>query len=297
MSSRGSRSWCTAAAGRTGASARGRRRTSSGSFSPREAWTFSLRCETCKSGNAFAKLVVPFRGGSVGLVSLEVGGLGVVGSAEFPRSTSAPTTTRPWKRTANKPTEARGDHSLPTGIFFSILFYESLTDSMRASRKGHYSCAFCRSRKLRCDRPLPCTNCATRGKNCHFGPGAGQQVRPSRTRRETGSGEQQPANDPSTPPLASSGESRHWNTLDRDDLLAEIRNLKRLAHDLEKRVVESGSQNDTDRGPIPARNSNLGASVISADPPPSLAPGDEGEVGKVVAHLERVSMGCGSHVR
>jgi hypothetical protein len=40
----------------------------------------------------------------------------------------------------------------------------------RSNRKGQYSCNFCRTRKLRCDRPLPCTICRSHGKTCQFEP-------------------------------------------------------------------------------------------------------------------------------
>lgn len=42
---------------------------------------------------------------------------------------------------------------------------------VRASRHRPVSCHFCRSRKLRCSRQLPCSNCTTRGLNCQlYGP-------------------------------------------------------------------------------------------------------------------------------
>jgi hypothetical protein len=44
------------------------------------------------------------------------------------------------------------------------------TQRERAPRKGQFSCNFCRLRKLRCDRPLPCTSCRSRGKTCEFNP-------------------------------------------------------------------------------------------------------------------------------
>lgn len=36
------------------------------------------------------------------------------------------------------------------------------------SRQRPVSCHFCRSRKLRCSRQFPCSNCTTRGINCQI---------------------------------------------------------------------------------------------------------------------------------
>jgi hypothetical protein len=60
-------------------------------------------------------------------------------------------------------------HGNPTGYSFPI---ETTMppSSERSNRKGQYSCNFCRTRKLRCDRPLPCTSCRSRGKTCQFEP-------------------------------------------------------------------------------------------------------------------------------
>lgn len=39
-----------------------------------------------------------------------------------------------------------------------------------SERRGRrpVACDFCRQRKLRCDRNVPCHNCASRGANCQF---------------------------------------------------------------------------------------------------------------------------------
>ena len=41
---------------------------------------------------------------------------------------------------------------------------------VRSSRSRPVSCHFCRSRKLKCSRTFPCTNCTSRGKTCQFYP-------------------------------------------------------------------------------------------------------------------------------
>lgn len=170
---------------------------------------------------------------------------------------------------------------------------------MGANHKAHYSCAFCRSRKLRCDRPLPCTNCATRGKTCHFRPDAGQQAHTPKSPAPAADApwqqRRQPASGVSLPALPSPNAI----ALDQKGLLAEIRNLKKLASDLEKRVTESTTQpRDSGLDHVPSASaSSPGASILDASPPLSLELGDEGEVGKVVAHLDRVSMGHSSRVR
>jgi hypothetical protein len=45
-----------------------------------------------------------------------------------------------------------------------------VSTTAKADRKRPVSCHFCRSRKLRCDRQSPCTNCQTRGVQCTLYP-------------------------------------------------------------------------------------------------------------------------------
>jgi len=154
----------------------------------------------------------------------------------------------------------------------------------RSSRKGLYSCDFCRLRKLRCDRPLPCTSCVSRGKKCQFG----QEQQKQQASLDTPQATPQPL--PSPQP-ASAAADQIWGS---DGLLAEIQALRRLAEDLEKRVtMQNGSTHE-----------HLHPSLLAFPPPSSytFTPADAGmspasglvQVSEVVAHLERVSMGRSS---
>ncbi|KAK2882507.1 hypothetical protein FQN49_000273 [Arthroderma sp. PD_2] len=155
-------------------------------------------------------------------------------------------------------------------------------DRTRPHRKVYYSCNFCRSRKIRCDRPLPCTNCKSRGKRCLFGSEDVEQQQPEHL--------QQQASHP--PPTAA--------TADQGGLLVEIRNLRKLAEDLERRVTD---QTTTATPPL-LHNSN-GTNFVLPESPSSLTslrdtgvpvPSGCGSVSEeLVAHLERVSMGQGSY--
>lgn len=44
--------------------------------------------------------------------------------------------------------------------------------STRSSRSRPVSCHFCRSRKLKCSRHFPCSNCTSRGATCELYPAA-----------------------------------------------------------------------------------------------------------------------------
>ena len=148
------------------------------------------------------------------------------------------------------------------------------------SRKGQYSCELCRARKLRCDRPLPCTNCVSRGKTCHSSPSAGQIARPDTWAGQTL--QQQPPSSipPATTPVSPAGTP----IFSQARLLEELQSLRRLATDLERRVVQTINQPD-DHG---------GEYRLSPSQPHVDLPGqphvDLSQVKEVVAHLERVSM-------
>lgn len=43
-------------------------------------------------------------------------------------------------------------------------------ERVRSSRSRPVSCHFCRSRKLKCSRQFPCSNCTSRGKTCQLYP-------------------------------------------------------------------------------------------------------------------------------
>jgi hypothetical protein len=152
----------------------------------------------------------------------------------------------------------------------------------RPHRKGQYSCDFCRSRKLRCDRPLPCTNCVSRGKRCQLGPATGQQ-QPHRQQQQQQQEEEQDSTAilpalPSPRPAAAA----------QDGLLVEIQGLRKLVEDLEKRVSRDTPRQQDRLLSLPA----LGPCpmVARADGGMSSSPGLS-PVSEVVAHLERISMG------
>lgn len=142
------------------------------------------------------------------------------------------------------------------------------SDPMQPHRKGHYSCDFCRSRKLRCDRPLPCTNCVSRGKKCNFG---------QHQQHELSEAARPPPQ--AAPPIATNPEA----------LLAELQAFRDLAQELEKRVLESTDpqlrDNDSNFSLLLSPGSNTGPASVNLGP----APIKDGHMREVVAHLERVS--------
>lgn len=161
-------------------------------------------------------------------------------------------------------------------------------DGARSHRKGQYSCNFCRSRKLRCDRPLPCTNCASRGNSCLFEPIVGEEQCRQQRRQQ----QRQQVSNVNTPeslpqPVAT--------ITDRDGLLAEIQALRKLAENLEKRVATQTTNHPRDSTGASFSPSNLPTGLTSHQPDPD--PSGLGQMSDVVAHLERVSMGHGSYVR
>lgn len=141
-----------------------------------------------------------------------------------------------------------------------------------SNRKGHYSCEFCRARKLRCSRPLPCTNCVSRGKTCRFGTTIATTVTP---------------NTPTIP--APQQQPVSTTSSDQRALLAEVQALKSLAQDLETRVVQSTSHtHNLDFSQSPSTS----GSPSSPGPLPTFR---QSQVSEVVDNLERVSMGQCSH--
>jgi hypothetical protein len=120
----------------------------------------------------------------------------------------------------------------------------------RSNRKGQYSCNFCRTRKLRCDRPLPCTSCRSRGKTCQFEPTPAERAHGAGTPMSMEQSKQD------TPLLSStSGLTAEQSVAERSyikgkagyktvdifagqvNLLAELHALQRQTRDLEKRIV------------------------------------------------------------
>ncbi|CAI7621894.1 unnamed protein product [Penicillium manginii] len=194
-------------------------------------------------------------------------------------------------------------------------------EAPRSHRKGQYSCEFCRARKLRCDRPLPCTNCVSRGKTCHFGPLPGQRpstladhqlpgqhqqqnqqqlheqqpvtaplVSPVTGRTNTGA----PTSSSDQPPSLPATTTTHFvppTALGQTQLLKEVQSLRRLAADLERRVALSTNtstahQDEHHPSPSPRTHIDVGQ---SGSPSSSESPRLD-QVKDVVAHLERVSM-------
>ncbi|KAH8805494.1 hypothetical protein F5884DRAFT_708950 [Xylogone sp. PMI_703] len=165
----------------------------------------------------------------------------------------------------------------------------------RPHRKGQYSCDFCRARKLRCSRPLPCTNCVSRGKTCHFGPSSPGQTTCSGTQERPLGAEQQqlPPGQPPLPPShiaaltvppQASPHAAPQTTTSQAQLLEELQSLKSLAVELEKRVMQSVHH--------PPIEDDPGRYVFqSPSSPASLAASSSlPQVQQVVAQLERVSM-------
>ncbi|CAK7224648.1 hypothetical protein SBRCBS47491_005621 [Sporothrix bragantina] len=148
----------------------------------------------------------------------------------------------------------------------------------RTARKGHYSCDFCRARKLRCSRPLPCINCVSRGKRCVLEEGGEVEVTPTAPHHE-------PRNLPTPAPSHSNDQS----------LIDEVHRLRRLAEDLERRISRSnaGSAALGDANHSPA---SIGWAQTTASAVPAAAPPDAmGPICAVVTHLDRMSMGKGTY--
>ena len=170
--------------------------------------------------------------------------------------------------------------------------------------KGHYSCDFCRVRKLRCSRPLPCINCVSRGKTCVLGADTGGVEAPT-------SGSERQASVGLGPGAAV---SIHYQPPQAppSDLLGEVQRLKQLAEDLERRIASDesrasslanghGNGHGTAYGTARVANtavpyspaSTQAASVVTPAPTP---PEHLGHICTVVTHLDRVSMGKGLYM-
>lgn len=189
-------------------------------------------------------------------------------------------------------------------------------EAPRSHRKGQYSCEFCRARKLRCDRPLPCTNCVSRGKTCHFGPSAGKRATTLADHQIPGQPQQQqqkrlpvmasfvspviartntgaPTSSSDQPPSLSATTTTPFISLanaGQAQLLQEVHSLRRLAADLERRVALSTSTSTATHqyehhSPSPRTHIAVGQ---SGSPSSSESPRLD-QVKDVVAHLEHVS--------
>ncbi|KAF2826049.1 hypothetical protein CC86DRAFT_383004 [Ophiobolus disseminans] len=162
----------------------------------------------------------------------------------------------------------------------------------RASRKGQFSCNFCRARKLRCDRPLPCTSCRSRGKTCEFNPTPSTlKSQQPRTPISTGQSpqillpqvDQSPFLKVTSPPVSFPQTTAPTHV----DLLAEIQALRKITQDLEQRVVQnSNSQQLHENG------NHIFISEADSNPKYGLPTpvSSHGQVSEIVSHLQLVSM-------
>lgn len=57
-----------------------------------------------------------------------------------------------------------------TGSYFPADMYRVDKEYTRSMRSRPVSCHFCRTRKLKCSRQFPCSNCTSRGKECQLYP-------------------------------------------------------------------------------------------------------------------------------
>lgn len=159
----------------------------------------------------------------------------------------------------------------------------------RSSRKGQFSCNFCRARKIRCDRPLPCTSCRSRGRTCEFDPTpiAPSNLVASTTRiiRDT-SQQQLPLAQIEPLPAAPFHTTSPPQTpnLIQADLLGEIQALRKIVHDLESRVI----QNSIGRGSQHHESLSPSASISHGDAATHKCKNQQ--VGDLMDHLQRVSM-------
>lgn len=164
--------------------------------------------------------------------------------------------------------------------------------SSRVSRKGQFSCNFCRKRKLRCDRPLPCTSCRSRGKTCEFDPTPTDTkiVHPDTTiATKHASQEWVPHIRSSTDAITTNSAISAYqiSPSTQTDLLAQLQALRKLTQDMEQRVTWSSvDQQRHDCGEpayttVTVTRPNNGLLTLVSE---------QGDVGDIVSHLQLVSM-------
>ena len=151
----------------------------------------------------------------------------------------------------------------------------------RSNRKGQYSCNFCRSRKIRCDRPLPCTSCRSRGKTCQFDPTpAVHEAQGLQTPVSIGASLTQQQT-----PLSSAG---------KPDMQAEIDALQSRVQELEERIIRETTF------PLQAGNDtseSVRTAFVPATAPDEIErhrPSEIQATRYMVEYLEGVSMGQSS---
>lgn len=165
----------------------------------------------------------------------------------------------------------------------------SVSTSRLSRRNGHASCDFCKIRKLRCDRPLPCTSCKSRGKTCVFKGIPGQEKPISDT---LGSHSTPLPTGPlprveQTPTQASSASLSLGASVPQPaqaDLVDDIHALKRMIQLLESRLqgrAVSAIQGAGTSGLSPPQSTTTEDVLASPDLP--------GKVRDAVADLESVS--------
>jgi hypothetical protein len=119
----------------------------------------------------------------------------------------------------------------------------------RATRQQPISCRSCRSRKLRCDRVFPCSNCAARGVACELE----NAVRP--------------------PAAPAAPAARSLDT----ELLERVRKLERLAESQQVR------QNEIVTPPHPSQAAPWGSTVAPRAPSPEIE-----SLNSDIAYLESI---------
>jgi hypothetical protein len=153
----------------------------------------------------------------------------------------------------------------------------------RSNRKGQYSCNFCRSRKIRCDRPLPCTSCRSRGKKCRFDPTpTAREAQGPHTPVSVGVSltHQQPHESLEAPSIST----------ENPDILAEIGALQARVRELQERITQEITiapqvSNDDSESPRTAFMSGTARVDIEMERPSNIQKTEE-----MLGHLESVSI-------
>jgi hypothetical protein len=167
------------------------------------------------------------------------------------------------------------------------------TTSRRLRRKGQYACDFCRIRKLRCDRPFPCTSCRSRGKTCRIGiedptplveDECGRSVDGLSHTGATPVSVLQISSfqQPDSLPIATIAQPQ---LLLPEELLADVQALRRMTQQLEQRVLQSttSQQRQESVTVLTPENSTRSDSLLALR-------SDTTQVSDIVAHLQCVSM-------
>jgi hypothetical protein len=190
------------------------------------------------------------------------------------------------------------DNILPTSSFLVLplsitLILVMSMSSLRSRSKGQYACDFCRVRKLRCDRPFPCTSCRSRGKTCRMEIGDKTPLRGERSGRNTDGSIEKSATPVSALQTSSSQQpvSRPVATVSQlrpllsEELLADIQALRQMTQQLEERVLQNTTSQQRHDGlsVLTPENSTTSDGLLTLQY-------ESTPVKDVVAHLQCVSM-------